>query len=121
GAGQDPEAALEDLFAEGIATKLDVLQSRNQRFRDRQALVSQQIKRTQSAPALATALYLNPAIDLNVQDRTVRKIRLIAQTTKIGALIGTAIQERPELPKMEERRLATLQLRNRSKSAFLPS
>ncbi|MEZ4545632.1 MAG: hypothetical protein R3C24_17270 [Cyanobacteriota/Melainabacteria group bacterium] len=32
-----------------------------------------------------------------MQDRTVRKIRLIAQATRIGALIGTAIKERPEV------------------------
>ncbi|MEZ4490912.1 MAG: TolC family protein [Cyanobacteriota/Melainabacteria group bacterium] len=111
----------EDLFAEGVATKLDVLQSRTQLSRDRQALVSQQIKRRQAAVDLATALYIDPAVDLNVQDRTVRKIRLIAQATRIGALIGTAIKERPELPKMEERRLAALQMRNLRKSAFLPS
>ncbi len=111
----------EDLFSEGVATKLDVLQSRTQLSRDRQALVSQQIKRRQAAVDLSTALYLNPAVDLNIQERTVKKIRLIGKGTKIGDLIATAMKERPELPEREEHRLAAVQRTKVRKAAYIPN
>lgn len=111
----------EDLFSEGVATRLDVLQARTQLSRDRQALVSQQISRRQAAVDLSTALYLNPAEDLNIRQRTVKKIRLVGKGTRIGALIATAMKERPELPEREERRLAAIQRTKVRKAAYIPN
>lgn len=110
-----------DLFSEGVATKLDVLQSRAQLSRDRQALVSQQISRRQAALDLSTALYLDPAIDLNIQDRIVKKTRLVDKEARIGQLIAEAIKERPELPEKEEKRLAALAFTKVRKAAYVPS
>ena len=111
----------EDLFTEGVATKLDVLQSRTQLSRDRQLLVSQQINRRTAAVDLATALYLNPAVDLNISNRTVQKIRLISNDTRISKLVSLALAERPELPHKEERRQAALQLAKVHRAALLPN
>lgn len=111
----------EDLFSEGVATKLDVLQARTQLSRDRQALISQQIKRREAAVNLSTALYLNPEVDLNIRTRTIRKIRLIASQTRINQLISTALDKRPELPQKEEARLAALQLSKVRRSKLIPS
>ena len=49
----------EDQFANGANTKLDVLQAKYELSKDRQSLITQQIKRRQAAVDLATILNLN--------------------------------------------------------------
>lgn len=107
----------EDRFANGAATKLDVLQAKTQVARDRQALVNQQIARRQAAIKLATALNLDTAVDLSIQDRLVSKVRLIDENLSIGDLLQVAVDHRPELKKYEQLRLAA---KDAIKVAFAP-
>jgi len=93
-------------FQNGATTELDVLQARTQLARDRQALISQQVARRKAAVDLATALNLNAGEDLVVRDRTVSKVRLVDDDQKITDLVQIAIDNRPELKRWEQLRLA---------------
>ena len=90
----------------GANTKLDVLQAQTQLARDRQALISQQVTRRKAAVALATSLNLDSGEDLIAGERTVSKIRLVDDNQKIAPLLQIAIDNRPELKKWEQLRLA---------------
>ncbi|MBX9880089.1 MAG: TolC family protein [Candidatus Obscuribacterales bacterium] len=94
------------LFENGANTKLDVLQAKTQLSRDRQNLISQQIERRQSAINLATALNLDPSVDLLMKDQLVKKVRLVDSSLAINDLVAIAIKNRPELKKYEQLRLA---------------
>lgn len=93
-------------YDNGANTKLDVLQAKTQLSKDRQQLITQQITRRQSAVNLATALNLDTAVDLVLKDRLVAKIRLVDPTLPPGSLLRIAIENRPELKKYEQLRLA---------------
>ncbi len=90
----------------GANTQLDVLQSQTQLSRDRQALISQQVARRKAAVSLATTLNANSDVDLMIGDRTVSKVRLVDDNQKITELVQIAIDNRPELKKWEQLRLA---------------
>jgi OMF family outer membrane factor len=90
----------------GANTQLDLLQAQTQLARDQQALISQQVARRKSAVALATNLNLNSGADLLLSDRVVSQVRLVADNAKIADLVQIAIDNRPELKKWEEERLA---------------
>lgn len=96
----------DDLFANGVVTKLDVLRSQTQLSRDRQALIQQQVVRRQSAINLATALNWNTDIDLQIADREVQKVRLVDEQALANVLLATAIENRPELKRYDELRIA---------------
>ncbi len=96
----------EDRFHSGLATNLDVLQSKTQLSRDRQALVDQQVNRRSAAIALGTALNMNLGDDYIPVELNVRKIRLIDSSLNIADILQLAIDYRPELKQYEELRLA---------------
>lgn len=93
-------------FQYGANTELDVLQARTQLARDKQDLISQQVARRKAAVALATTLNLTSGEDLVLSDRTVSKARLIDDNQKITELVQIAIDNRPELKRWEQMRLA---------------
>jgi outer membrane protein len=93
-------------FENGANTKLDVLQARTLLSRDKQNLITQQIARRKSAIDLATALNINPVLDYIAQNRNVRKIVLVDPSTSVPQLVGIAIDNRPELKRFEQLRLA---------------
>jgi len=95
-----------DRFHAGLATNLDVLQSRTQLSRDRQALVDQQTNRRSAAIALAGSLHANLGQDLIPVELLVRKVRLVDPRLNIADLLQLAIDNRPELKQYEELRLA---------------
>jgi outer membrane protein TolC len=95
-----------DRFESGLATNLDVLQSKTQLARDRQALVDQQVARRSTAIALATSLNADLGSDLIPVEQTVRKVRLVDPRLSVGDLLQIAIDHRPELRQYEELRLA---------------
>jgi outer membrane protein TolC len=95
-----------DRFESGLATNLDVLQSKTQLARDQQALVDQQIARRSAAIALATSLNADLGSDLIPVEQTVRKVRLVDPRLSVGDLLQIAIDHRPELRQYEELRLA---------------
>ena len=106
---QTSEAQLKqnrDLNTDGLATNLDVLQSRTQLARDRQSLIDQQITRRSASVQLAHTLNAGLAVDLVPDDRLVHKVRLISDKMKIQDLLKLAIDHRPELKQYEELRLA---------------
>jgi len=111
----------EDLYEEGAATRLEVMQARSQLSRDRQALISQQVKRRQAAIDLATALYLNPERDLTVNDRVLAKTRLVDSRLPIGSLVNAAVKSRPELARYEQLRLAAREQVKVAKAPLLPT
>jgi OMF family outer membrane factor len=111
----------EDQFANGVNTKLDVLQARTQLSRDRQNLIAQQVARRQAAVNLATALNLDPAVDFVIAERIVAKKRLVDESVTAAQLVTVAIENRPELKKYEEERLAALQAIKVARAAFLPT
>lgn len=96
----------QDRKAAGLATNLDVLQSKTQLSRDRQALVDQQTNRRNASLDLAESLNMPFAEDLSPVDLRVQKIRLIDSKMDINHLLGIAIDSRPELKQYEELRLA---------------
>lgn len=93
-------------FRSGLATSLDVLQSKTQLSRDRQSLVDQQIARRNAALTLAQEINTNLGTDLLPSDMTVRKVRLIDPQLAVSDLLRIAIDNRPELKQYEELRLA---------------
>jgi OMF family outer membrane factor len=93
-------------FQNGANTELSVLQARTQLARDKQDLISQQVARRKAAVALATALNLNCGEDLVASERTVSKVRLVNDNQKITDLVQIAIDNRPELKRWEQLRLA---------------
>ena len=95
-----------DMFQEGVNTQLDVLQAKYQLSHDRQELIAQQIARRQSAVNLATALNLNQGVDITVKNRTVAKARLVDADIQPVGLVSIAIDNRPELKRYEQLRLA---------------
>jgi outer membrane factor, OMF family len=90
----------------GANTQLDVLQAQTQLARDRQALISQQVARRKAAVSLATTLNADLDVDMMVADRTVSKVRLVDDIQKVTELVQIAIDNRPELKKWEQMRLA---------------
>jgi len=95
-----------NLANNGLATNLDVLQSKTQLSKDRQNLIEQQVARRSASIALAHDLNLNLGQDIAPAERNVRKIRLISHNLKPGDLLTLAIDNRPELKQYEELRKA---------------
>jgi outer membrane protein TolC len=109
-----------DLYANGVNTELDVLQSQYQLSLARQQLIQQQVSRRQAAVNLATAINLNPEVDLTIRDKLVSKITLVDDSLPPGELLRLAIANRPELKRFEELRLAAIDAVKVAKGAFLP-
>ena len=110
----------EDLYANGVNTMMEVLQAKTQLSRDRQELIKQQIARRQSAVKLSTTLNENAAIDLSLANRHVAKVRLVDKTMNINDLLRVAIDNRPELKRYEELRLAAKEEIKAKKAPLLP-
>jgi len=95
-----------ELAQNGLATNLDVLQSKTQLSRDRQALIDQQVARRTAAITLADTLNMQLGEDLAPAVRILRKVRLVSTDLKTGDLLRLAIDHRPELKQYEELRKA---------------
>ncbi|MBI2810950.1 MAG: TolC family protein [Candidatus Melainabacteria bacterium] len=90
----------------GANTQLDLLQAETQLADDKQKLISQQIARRKAAVKLATSLNADCNDDLVVSERLVSPNRLVDDNTKVTELVQIAIDNRPELKKWEQQRLA---------------
>lgn len=101
----------------GANTQLELYQAESQLARDQQALISQQIARRQAAVALATTLNINADEDLLVTDRVVSQMRLLDDKSRVADLVQIAIDNRPELKRWEQLRLAA---KDAIKVAFAP-
>ena len=110
----------EDLFANGVNTMLEVLQAKTQLSRDRQNLIKQQVERRQSAINLARAVNLDEGVDLTLLDRQIAKTRLVDKSLLVGDLLKIAIDNRPELKKYTELKLAAKQAIQVAKAPLLP-
>ncbi len=110
----------QDLYEGGVVTKLDVLQARTQRSKDRQHLIAQQVDRRKAAVDLATALNLNTDIDLSAANRLVAKTRLVDESVDIGELLQVAVDNRPELKQFNELRIAAKDAIKIARAEFLP-
>lgn len=95
-----------DRFHSGLATNLDVLQSKTQLSRDRQALLDQQANRRSASIKLLESMNASLGTDLFPTDLEVHKIRLIDTKLNIAQLLSMAIDLRPELKQYEQLRLA---------------
>jgi outer membrane protein len=93
-------------FHSGLATNLEVLQSKTQLSRDKQALVDQQISRRSAAITLANTLNMNLGGDFKPATNVVQKIRLVDPRLSIGQVLQMAIDHRPELKQYEQLRRA---------------
>jgi outer membrane protein TolC len=109
-----------DLYANGVNTQLDVLQAQYQLSMDRQQLIQQQVARRQAAVKLATSINLDPEVDLMPRDRLVSKIQLVDPRLSPNDLIKLAIDNRQELKRYEELRLAAKEQVKVTKAALLP-
>ncbi|MBU6451707.1 MAG: TolC family protein [Cyanobacteria bacterium REEB67] len=96
----------QDRFHSGLATNLDVLQSKTQLSRDKQALLDQQAARRAAAITLAQSLYYNLGEDLLPIEPIVKKIRLVDSRLTVADILQLALDNRPELKRYEELRLA---------------
>jgi outer membrane protein TolC len=93
-------------FHSGLATNLEVLQSKTQLSRDKQALVDQQIERRSAAITLANTLNVDLGDDLKPATTVVQKVRLVDPHLSVGQVLQMAIDHRPELKQYEQLRLA---------------
>ncbi|MBY0550518.1 MAG: TolC family protein [Candidatus Obscuribacterales bacterium] len=110
----------QDLFANGVNTMLEVLQAKTQLSRDKQQLIKKQVSRRQSAIHLARAVNLDEGVDLTLLDRQIAKTRLVDKNLMIGDLLKIAIDNRPELKKYTELRLAAKDAIQVAKAPLLP-
>jgi outer membrane protein TolC len=90
----------------GLATNLDILQAKTQVSRDRQSLLDQQRLRRAASIRLAHDLNLNLGQDLLPTESTLRKVQLISPLLSVNELLNISIDNRPELKRYEELRLA---------------
>ncbi len=95
-----------ELYENGLATNLDVLQSKTQLSHDRENLVDQQITRRTAAIQIAQRLNADQGTDLIPEPRRIRKARLFSPNMTIAQLLTLAIDNRPELKQYEQLRLA---------------
>lgn len=110
----------EDLFEGGVVTKVDLLQARTQRSKDRQNLINQQIDRRKAAVNLSSALNVDTAIDLSAANKFVAKTRLIDENTEIAELLRIAVDSRPELKQYDQLRKAAKDAIKVARAALLP-
>lgn len=109
-----------DMYANGVNTMLDVLQAKTQLSRDRQQLIKQQIERRQAAIKLSTIINEDAGADLSLGTPTVSKVRLIDKNLNIKDLLQIAVDNRPELRRYEELRLAAREKIKVAKAPLLP-
>jgi outer membrane protein TolC len=105
----------------GLATNLDVLQAKTQVSKDRQNLVEQQRLRRAASIKLAHDLNLNLGQDLLPTESILRKVRLISPDLTINQLLTIAIDNRSELKRYEELRLAAKKQIMIARSDMLPT
>ncbi len=105
----------------GLATNLDILQSKTQLSKDRQNLLEQQRLRRAAAMKLAHDLNLNLGQDLLPAEDTLRSVRLISEDLSVAELLKIAIDNRPELKRYEELRLAAKKQIGVVSSELLPA
>ena len=110
-----------DMYANGVNTMLDVLQAKSQVSRDRQNLIKQQIQRRQAAVKLATLINQDAGIDLSLGGPQIVKTRLIDKALGIKELLQISLDNRPELKRYEELRLAARESIKVAKAPLLPS
>lgn len=111
----------QDQYDFGTIPQVDVLQAKYQLSNDRQELIKQQVARRQAAINLATDLNLDQGIDLTLSNRMVRKIRLIDERMTPGDLLRVAIDNRPELKRYEQLRLAAKEAVKVAKASLFPT
>ena len=109
-----------DLYEDGVNTMLDVLQSQYELSKTRQDLIQQQVKRRQAAVKLATVMNVNPETDFLINDRLVSMARLVDGTAKVNDLVGMAVENRPELKRYEQLRLAAIEQIKIARAPLLP-
>ncbi len=105
----------------GLGTTLDVLQAKAQLAKDRQNLLDQQRIRRSSAIKLAHILNSNLGQDLIPVEKMLRKTCLISPHIPVRQLLSIAIDNRPELKRYEQLRLAARQQINIARADLLPS
>jgi outer membrane protein TolC len=110
-----------DMYANGVNTMLDVLQAKSQLSRDRQNLIKQQIQRRQAAVKLATLINQDAGIDLSLGSPQIAKTRLIDKNLGIKDLLQISLDNRPELKRFDELRLAARESIKVAKAPLLPS
>ncbi len=109
-----------DLYANGVNTMLEVLQAKTQLSRDRQALIKQQVARRESAVKLAEIINENGMTDFTLGNPQIKKIRLVDGNLGIKDLLQMAVDNRPELKRYEELRLAAIESIKVAKAPLLP-
>lgn len=109
-----------DLYANGVNTMLEVLQAKTQLSRDRQQLIKQQVERRQSAVKLATVINEDAGTDLTLGNPLIVKVRLIDKKLSIKELLQIALDNRPELKRYEELRLAAKEAIKVARAPLLP-
>lgn len=120
---QTAEALLlvnKDLYANGVSTMLEVLQAKTELSRQRQQLIKQQIERRESAVKLATIINEDAGVDLTLGNSQIKKIRLVDKSLLIKDLLQIALDNRPELKRFEELRLAAKESVKVAKAPLLP-
>ena len=110
-----------DLYANGVNTMLEVLQAKTQLSKDRQQLIKEQIARREAAVHLAEIINEDSGTDLTLGNPQIKKIRLVDKSLTIKDLLRIAVDNRPELRRYEELRLAALEAIKVAKAPLLPA
>lgn len=111
----------QDQFDNGVNTQLDVLQAKYQLSEDRQKLIKQQVARRQAAINLATAINIDQGIDLSPKDRLINKLRLVDASLAPADLLQIALDNRPELKRYDQLRLAAKDAIKVARSTLFPT
>jgi outer membrane protein TolC len=111
----------QDLYDNGVNTMLEVLQAKYQLSKERQELIAQEAERRQSAVHLAEALNQDGNTDLMIKDRTVKKIRLVDDNLMAADLLQISIDNRPELKKYGELRIAAKDAVKVARASLFPT
>lgn len=110
-----------DLKTAGLGTDFEVMQSSTLLALDRQRLVRQEVATRQAALRLAVALNLSVVETLLPSETAINRLELIDPALKPEMLTALAIENRPELSRYEQLRLAARNATKLEASALLPN
>lgn len=109
-----------ELKENGVVTRLEVLQSRAQLARDRQALINSEYDLRAAAITLSNTLNMRDCPNLIVAESQLVKHRLVDEHMNVADLLAVGIKHRPELKQLEQERLAAGQAVKVARAPLLP-
>jgi outer membrane protein TolC len=109
-----------DLKTAGLGTDFEVMQSKTLYALEKQKLVRQEVELRRAALKLCVVLNHSVLVNLVPSDNQINRQALVAPTQSPELLTSLAVQNRPELARWEELRLAARNATRAAGSGLLP-